>query len=34
MVHNTGVLRYPKGSDYSTWIAALPSGWTTEEIEI
>lgn len=28
----SGILKYPKGSDYSTWIAQLPSGWTTEEI--
>ena len=29
----TGVLYYPKGSDYSTWIAYLPSGWTYEEVD-
>jgi hypothetical protein len=27
---STGILYYPEGSDYSTWIAKLPSGWTTE----
>lgn len=27
-----GVLKYPKGADYSAWIALLPEGWTTEEI--
>lgn len=26
-----GVLKYPKGADYSAWIASLPEGWTTEE---
>lgn len=26
-----GVLKYPKGADYSAWIALLPEGWTTEE---
>lgn len=24
----TGTLHYPSGSDYSTWISRLPSGWT------
>lgn len=28
-----GVLRYPKGADYSSIINVLPSDWTTEEIE-
>jgi hypothetical protein len=32
-VNSKGVLRYPKGSNYSAWIKELPSGWTTEEIE-
>jgi hypothetical protein len=32
-VNSNGVLRYPKGSDYSNWIKLLPKGWTTEEIE-
>jgi hypothetical protein len=31
ITHETGVLKYPKGSDYSAWIALLPEGWTTEE---
>lgn len=26
----TGTFYYPEGSDYSTWIELLPSGWTTE----
>ena len=26
-ISQTGTLYYPVGSDYSTWIAALPSGW-------
>lgn len=26
-----GVLKYPKGADYSAWIALLPEGWTVEE---
>lgn len=30
-IAETGVLKYPKGSDYSAWIALLPEGWTTEE---
>jgi hypothetical protein len=29
----TGTLKIPKGSDYSSWLTALGSGWTTEEIE-
>jgi hypothetical protein len=29
-IPSTGILYYPAGSDYSTWIAELPSGWTTE----
>lgn len=38
IVSYTGTLRYPKGSDYSTWIAALTNedgttSWTFEEIE-
>lgn len=24
---STGTLHYPNGSDYSTWVAQLPSGW-------
>ena len=31
-VSETGTLYYPQGSDYSTWIAALPSTWTFIEI--
>lgn len=31
-IAETGVFKYPKGSDYSEWIAILPEGWTTEEI--
>ena len=27
-VNNSGTLHYPVGSDYSSWISALPSGWT------
>ena len=27
-IPSTGTLHYPQGSNYSTWIAALPSGWT------
>lgn len=30
----TGILKYPSGSDYSSLIAALPSGWTSQEIEV
>ena len=26
-----GVLKYPKGADYSAWIALLPEGWTAIE---
>lgn len=25
---STGTLYYPSGSDYSTWLEAMPSGWT------
>ena len=32
-ISSTGTLHYPKGSDYSTWIEALPEGWTTQEME-
>lgn len=28
----TGTLYYPAGSDYSSWFAKLPSGWTGQEI--
>ena len=31
-ISETGVFKYPKGSDYSAWIALLPEGWTTKEI--
>ena len=31
-IPSTGVLRVPTGSDYSTWVAQLPSGWTVEYI--
>lgn len=27
-VASSGTLHYPSGSDYSSWISALPSGWT------
>jgi hypothetical protein len=27
-----GILRIPSGSDYSSWLSALPSGWTIEYI--
>lgn len=30
-ITTNGVLRYPKGSDYSKLIAALPESWTYEE---
>lgn len=29
---DNGVLRVPTGSDYSSWLNALPSGWTIEYI--
>ena len=29
----TGTLKIPKGSDYSSWLTILGSGWTIEEIE-
>jgi len=32
-VATSGTLYYPKGSDYSTWIAALPSGWTSQQVD-
>ena len=32
MASTTGTLYYPAGSDYSTWLAALPSGWVGQEI--
>ena len=32
-ISSTGTLYYPKGSDYSTWIEALPDDWTTQEME-
>lgn len=28
----TGTLYYPTGSDYSSWLAKLPSGWVGQEI--
>lgn len=28
---NSGVIKYPKGSDYSNLIAVLPEGWSVEE---
>lgn len=31
-VASSGTLYYPTGSDYSTWISALPSGWTATPI--
>ena len=30
--NNNGVLYYPAGSDYSTWLNRLGSGWTGQEI--
>lgn len=33
-IHDSGVLKYPKGSDYSKWISALPITWTHEEIDV
>ena len=32
-VATIGTLYYPKGSDYSTWISALPSGWTAQPVD-
>lgn len=32
LISASGVLRVPKGSDYSTWIEALPDSWTVEYI--
>lgn len=29
---SNGILYYPSGSDYSSWITKLPSGWTSQEI--
>ena len=29
-IANNGVLRVPMGSDYSSWLGALPSGWVIE----
>lgn len=31
-ISKTGVLKYPAGSDYSSWLNALGSGWTGVEI--
>ena len=31
-IAETGTLYYPAGSDYSSWMAKLPSGWTSVEI--
>jgi hypothetical protein len=31
-IKDNGILYYPSGSDYSSWIAKLPSGWTSQEI--
>ena len=31
-VDSSGTLYYPNGSNYSTWISALPSGWTAVPI--
>ena len=33
-ISQTGVLYIPYGSDYSTWIAKLPSGWTVNRIHV
>ena len=33
-ISSSGTLYYPKGSDYTSVIALLPSGWTSVEIEI
>jgi hypothetical protein len=27
-VYDEGILRYPKGSDYSSWLTALGNGWS------
>lgn len=32
LVPENGTLRVPTGSDYSTWLAQLPSGWTIQYI--
>ena len=32
-ISTTGTLKIPKGSDYSSWLTILGSGWTIEEIE-
>lgn len=32
-ISTTGTLKIPKGSDYSSWLEDLGSGWTIEEIE-
>lgn len=29
---NNGILYHPAGSDYSTWLTALGSDWTSQEI--
>lgn len=31
-VAENGVLHIPQGSDYTSWLAALPDGWTIEEM--
>ena len=31
-ISDNGVLRVPSGSDYSSWLSALPSGWVVEYI--
>ena len=30
----TGILRVPEGSDYSSWVEALPNGWTVEYFDV
>ena len=32
-VASSGTLYYPKGSNYSTWIAALPVGWSAQQVD-
>jgi hypothetical protein len=29
---SNGVLKVPNGSNYSTWLSNLPSGWTIQYI--
>jgi hypothetical protein len=31
-ISTTGILKIPTGSDYSSWLELLPSGWTVQYI--